>query len=108
MVDTPDHHSSTAAAAVAPEEDSSKAAEEVPEPTFQQLLRVGVTKGLPFVAFGFFDNLIMVSPAQQQLWWCHVIVSGKRRRAQAHGIDVVVVPCLPHRHSSDCYCARLA
>jgi hypothetical protein len=33
---------------------------EVPLPTFQQLLRVGVVKGIPFVAFGFFDNMIMV------------------------------------------------
>jgi hypothetical protein len=31
----------------------------VPEPSFKQLLRVGVTKGLPFVAFGFFDNVIV-------------------------------------------------
>lgn len=75
MVDTPDNHSSTAAAAAAPEEDSSKAAKEVPEPTFQQLLRVGVTKGLPFVAFGFFDNLIMVSTAQQLWWWLCVVHS---------------------------------
>jgi len=35
----------------------------VPEPTFQQLLRVAVTRGLPFVAFGFFDNIIMVRTA---------------------------------------------
>jgi hypothetical protein len=75
MVDTPDSHSSTAAAAVAPQEDSSQVAKEVPEPTFQQLLRVGVTKGLPFVAFGFFDNLIMVRLAQH-LWWCHVRCTG--------------------------------
>jgi hypothetical protein len=33
---------------------------ELPQPTFQQLLRVGVVKGIPFVAFGFFDNMIMV------------------------------------------------
>jgi hypothetical protein len=40
---------------------------EVPAPTLQQLLRVGVVKGIPFVAFGFFDNMIMVrrtSPLQ--------------------------------------------
>jgi hypothetical protein len=35
----------------------------VPEPTFQQLLRVAITRGLPFVAFGFFDNIIMVRTA---------------------------------------------
>lgn len=29
-------------------------------PTLRQLSRVAVIKGLPFVAFGFFDNLIMV------------------------------------------------
>jgi hypothetical protein len=33
---------------------------DIPQPTWQQLLRVGVVKGIPFVAFGFFDNMIMV------------------------------------------------
>lgn len=66
MVDSPDNHTSTAAAAaeaaVTPAEPGGveAAAQEVPEPSLKQLLRVGITKGLPFVAFGFFDNIIMV------------------------------------------------
>jgi hypothetical protein len=75
MVDTPDnHHTSTAAAAVTaaaaarPDKPGAEAPQEVPEPSFKQLLRVGITKGLPFVAFGFFDNLIMVS--QQSVAGC--------------------------------------
>ena len=59
MVDTQDNHGTTTAAAGA-EEPADDRAQEVPEPSFRQLLRVGVTKGLPFVAFGFFDNIIMV------------------------------------------------
>eukprot|EP00879_Flechtneria_rotunda_P011164 GHRR01011662.1.p1 GENE.GHRR01011662.1~~GHRR01011662.1.p1 ORF type:complete len:184 (+),score=35.29 GHRR01011662.1:222-773(+) len=36
-------------------------------PTNWQLLRVAVTKGIPFVAFGFFDNIIMVGQTLQWL-----------------------------------------
>lgn len=79
MVDTPDnhHHTSTAAAAAAtPAEPGGEAAhQEVPEPSFKQLLRVGITKGLPFVAFGFFDNIIMVSRVCLAGWLAAVACS---------------------------------
>lgn len=69
MVDTPensiDHASTTAAATAEADNGHSSAAQEVPEPTFRQLLRVGVTKGIPFVAFGFFDNIIMITAGEQ-------------------------------------------
>lgn len=74
MVDTPDNNHTAAGPAGGPtaaggdaaggadgSNGSEAAPQEVQEPTFKQLLRVGVTKGLPFVAFGFFDNIIMVS-----------------------------------------------
>lgn len=65
MVDSPENHATpAAAAATAPARDSSTA-QEVQEPTFKQLLRVGITKGLPFVAFGFFDNIIMITAGEQ-------------------------------------------
>lgn len=34
-------------------------------PTMRQLTRVAITKGLPFVAFGFFDNVIMITAGEQ-------------------------------------------
>lgn len=62
MVDTPENNHQAAATSAGPaEQQDEEEARPVPEPTFKQLLRVGVTKGLPFVAFGFFDNIIMVS-----------------------------------------------
>lgn len=36
-------------------------ASDAPAPTTAQLLRIAMTRGIPFVAFGFFDNMIMVS-----------------------------------------------
>lgn len=62
MVDAPDNNHTAAAASTAEAASAgqSTAAEEVQEPTFKQLLRVAVVKGIPFVAFGFFDNIIMV------------------------------------------------
>eukprot|EP00882_Tetradesmus_deserticola_P018395 GHRQ01019760.1.p1 GENE.GHRQ01019760.1~~GHRQ01019760.1.p1 ORF type:complete len:190 (+),score=40.51 GHRQ01019760.1:845-1414(+) len=53
--DTPERLDRTAVVAPAAVKEA-----EVPQPTFQQLLRVSVVKGIPFVAFGFFDNMIMV------------------------------------------------
>jgi hypothetical protein len=47
-----------AAAAAAPA--TAAAAKHPAEPSFRQLLWVAASKGLPFVAFGFCDNLIMV------------------------------------------------
>ncbi|KAF8067250.1 TMEM65 [Scenedesmus sp. PABB004] len=44
---------------------AAAAAAEPPAPTLQQLLRVGVTRGIPFVAFGFFDNMIMITAGEQ-------------------------------------------
>eukprot|EP01135_Chromosphaera_perkinsii_P006933 Nk52_evm21s628 gene=Nk52_evmTU21s628 len=41
------------------EEDKSKL-NEVVAPTSRQLMRLGLSSGLPFVAFGFFDNFIML------------------------------------------------
>jgi hypothetical protein len=68
MVDTQDNHGTTTTAAAGAEEPADDRAQEVPEPSFRQLLRVGVTKGLPFVAFGFFDNIIMVGGGRLAGW----------------------------------------
>ncbi|KAF6248354.1 hypothetical protein COO60DRAFT_1707102 [Scenedesmus sp. NREL 46B-D3] len=51
-------------AAAAAESAAAKEAD-LPQPTFQQLLRVGVVRGIPFVAFGFFDNMIMITAGEQ-------------------------------------------
>lgn len=61
MVDDPDSLPSTCVAQTAVVTTGAGVQDEVPQPTFKQLLQVAVTKGLPFVAFGFFDNIIMVS-----------------------------------------------
>lgn len=42
---------------------------EVAPPSLKQLLRVAATRGIPFVAFGFFDNMIMVRAAHP--WAAH-------------------------------------
>lgn len=60
MVDVPDNHTAAAAAAAGSSTMGISPTQEVQEPSFKQLMRVGMTSALPFVAFGFFDNMIMV------------------------------------------------
>lgn len=58
-------------------------AADLPAPTRGQLLRVALTKGIPFVAFGFFDNMIMVgeitSPFTAAAVWMKTSVSTQAR-----------------------------
>jgi hypothetical protein len=47
-------------------------------PSASQLLAVAVTKGLPFVAFGFVDNVIMVSGCGWDRDWDRIAIKVTR------------------------------
>lgn len=45
--------------------DAAAVAAPAPAPTLAQLMRFATIKGLPFVAFGLFDNMIMITAGEQ-------------------------------------------